>query len=133
MGTLLAYVAESSRLVLKKLAARLPLYPFRFPHLPIQLLFNPQFEIPHLPSAPAVCRLILTHFAVAVILNSAAMSTNIKEEARRLIDRLPEDITWDDLMHEIYVRQSVEAGLDDSKAGKTVEVAEVRARFGLEK
>lgn len=60
------------------------------------------------------------------------MSTSIKEEAKRLIDRLPEDITWDDLMHEIYVRQSVQAGLDDSQAGKTVEVAEVRARFGLD-
>lgn len=35
------------------------------------------------------------------------MSTNIKEEARRLIDQLPEDITWDDLMHEIYVHQTV--------------------------
>jgi hypothetical protein len=60
------------------------------------------------------------------------MSTNIKEEAKRLIDRLPEDVTWDDLMHEIYVRQSVEAGLADSKAGKTIEVTDVRTRFGLE-
>lgn len=61
------------------------------------------------------------------------MSTSIKEEAKRLIDRLPEDVTWEDLMHEIYVHQSIQAGLDDSKAGKTVEVAEVRARFGLDK
>ena len=61
------------------------------------------------------------------------MSTNIKEEARRLIDRLPEDITWDDLMHEIYVRQSIQAGLDDSSASKTLEVGEVRARFGLKR
>ena len=61
------------------------------------------------------------------------MSTsNIKEEARRLLDNLPEDLTWDDLMHEIYVRQSIEAGLEDAKAGKTIEVGEVRARFGLE-
>jgi hypothetical protein len=61
------------------------------------------------------------------------MSTaNIKEEARRLIDKLPEDITWDDLMHEIYVRQSIEAGLADSKEGKVTDVAEVRARFGLQ-
>jgi hypothetical protein len=60
------------------------------------------------------------------------MSTrNIKEEAKRLLDRLPDDLTWDQLMHEIYVRQSIEAGLDDSKAGKTVGVAEVRERFGL--
>lgn len=41
------------------------------------------------------------------------MTTSIKQEAKRLIDRLPEDITWDDLMHEIYVRQSVENGLAD--------------------
>lgn len=56
---------------------------------------------------------------------------NIKEEARRLLEKLPDDLTWDELMHEIYVRQSIEAGLADSKAGKTVEVAEVRERFGL--
>ena len=60
------------------------------------------------------------------------MSTpNIKEEARRLLERLPEDLTWDDLMHEIYVRQSIEAGVSDSKAGKTIDIAKVRERFGL--
>ena len=60
------------------------------------------------------------------------MSTrNIKEEAKRLLERLPDDLTWDGLMHEIYVRQSIEAGLADSKAGKVIEVKEVRERFGL--
>jgi predicted transcriptional regulator len=61
------------------------------------------------------------------------MSTeNVKEEAKRLIERLPEDISWDDLMHEIYVRQSIEAGLADSEAGRVTDVAELRAKFGLE-
>jgi predicted transcriptional regulator len=61
------------------------------------------------------------------------MSTvNVKEEAKRLIEKLPEDMTWDDLMHEIYVRQSIEAGLADSEAGKVTDVAEVRAKFGLQ-
>jgi predicted transcriptional regulator len=61
------------------------------------------------------------------------MSTvNVKEEAKRLIDKLPENMTWDDLMHEIYVRQSIEAGLADSEAGKVTDVAEVRAKFGLQ-
>ena len=27
----------------------------------------------------------------------------IKEEAHKLVDRLPERTTWDDLMHEIYI------------------------------
>ena len=56
---------------------------------------------------------------------------NIKEEAKRLLEKLPDDFTWDDLMHEIYVRQSIEAGLADSEAGKVVEVSEVRKQFGL--
>ncbi|MEO6193376.1 MAG: hypothetical protein ABIS20_10220 [Thermoanaerobaculia bacterium] len=58
-------------------------------------------------------------------------STKIKHEAKRLVEELPEDATWDDLMYRIYVRQSIEAGLRDSEAGRTVSVDEVRARFGL--
>jgi hypothetical protein len=58
---------------------------------------------------------------------------DIKEEARKLIEKLPENSTWDDLMHEIYVRQSIEAGLADSKAGRTKSVEAVRKRFGLSK
>lgn len=56
---------------------------------------------------------------------------SIKEEARRLIDKLPEDITWDDLMREIYVRQSIEAGLSDSKRQRVTDVNEVRAKSKL--
>lgn len=56
---------------------------------------------------------------------------SIKEEARRLIDRLPENSTWDDLMQEIYVRQAVEAGLADSKASRITSVEQVRKKFGL--
>ena len=57
----------------------------------------------------------------------------IKKEARRLVDKLSEESTWDDLMYEIYVRQAVEAGLEDSKAGRTTDVTEVRKKFGLSK
>jgi hypothetical protein len=41
---------------------------------------------------------------------------SIKEEARRLVEKLPENSTWEDLVHEIYVRQAVEAGLAESQA-----------------
>jgi hypothetical protein len=58
--------------------------------------------------------------------------TSVKEEARRIVERLPDDSTWDDLMYEIYVRQAIEAGLEDSKARRTLSVKEVRAKFGLE-
>ena len=56
---------------------------------------------------------------------------SIKNEAQRLVDKLSDESTWDDLMHEIYVRQAVEEGLADSNAGRTTEVREVRKKFGL--
>ena len=58
---------------------------------------------------------------------------NVKREAYQLVEKLSEDASWDDLMYEIYVRQAVEAGLEDSKAGRTIDVKEVRAKFGLSK
>jgi len=58
-------------------------------------------------------------------------TTSIKEEAKQLIESLPENSTWDDLMYEIYVRQTIEAGLVQSEAGQTRSVGEVRAQFGL--
>jgi predicted transcriptional regulator len=58
-------------------------------------------------------------------------ATNVKEEAYHLLEKLPENVTWDDLMYEIYVRQAIEAGLKDSDAGRTIDVKEVRAKFGL--
>jgi predicted transcriptional regulator len=62
----------------------------------------------------------------------AAMQTeSIKEQARRLLDDLPDSLTWEDLIHRIYVRQAIEAGIRDIDAGRTVDVKEVRKRFGL--
>ena len=58
---------------------------------------------------------------------------DIKKEVYRLLDKLPEKATWDDLMYQIYVRQAIEAGLKDSDADRTVDVKEVRKRFGLRK
>ncbi len=59
------------------------------------------------------------------------MIQTVKEEARRLIDRLPDSATWDDLEYEIYVRRAIEAGMADSEIGAVDTVAEVRQSFGL--
>ena len=60
-------------------------------------------------------------------------TNNIKQEAYHLLQNLPENATWDDLMYEIYVRQAIEAGIEDSEAGRTIDVGQVRAKFGLTK
>ena len=62
---------------------------------------------------------------------SETESNDVKSAAHRLIDTLPEGATWDDVMYRVYVRQCVDAGLDDAEAGHVVDVAEVRRKFGL--
>ena len=54
-----------------------------------------------------------------------------KDDAHKLIDQMPKDATWDDLIHEIYVREAIERGLADSKAGRVKHVNEIRAKYGL--
>ena len=62
------------------------------------------------------------------------MSTAMeKDEAHKLVDRMLPNATWDDLIHQIYVREAVERGLADSDAGRTTDVKEVRAKYGLPK
>lgn len=56
---------------------------------------------------------------------------NVKSEAVRLVNELPESATWDDLMYRIYVRQCIDAGVADADADRVVSVEEVRRRFGL--
>ena len=55
-----------------------------------------------------------------------------KDEAHDIVNRMPENATWDDLIDEIYVRQVIEQGLADSQAGRTTDVQEVRRRYGLQ-
>jgi len=51
--------------------------------------------------------------------------------SHKLVDKMPENSTWDDLIHEIYVRQIIEEGLADSKSGRTRDVREIREKYGL--
>ena len=57
--------------------------------------------------------------------------SDVKEEATKLVEALPEGATWDDLMYEIYVRQAIDSGLADSEAGDVMPLGDVREEFGL--
>lgn len=41
-----------------------------------------------------------------VDLYSLVMSASIKDEARRLVEALPDDSTWEDLMYQIHIREA---------------------------
>ncbi|MHB8624419.1 MAG: hypothetical protein ACYC9J_15305 [Sulfuricaulis sp.] len=60
-------------------------------------------------------------------------STNRKQVAHQLIDRLPDDATYDDMMRELYERQVIERGLTDSDADRVTDNKAIRAKYGLPK
>ena len=56
---------------------------------------------------------------------------SIKAAVKELVDGLPNDATWEDVMYRLYVREAIEAGRRDVAEGRVVNVTEVRRRFGL--
>jgi predicted transcriptional regulator len=69
-------------------------------------------------------------YSVDMKAGGRAMATVMeKEEAHRLIDRMPPEATGDDLMRELYVREAIGCGLADSNAGRARDVKEVRAKY----
>jgi hypothetical protein len=55
----------------------------------------------------------------------------VKAKALRLVRDLPGSASWDDLMYRIYVRQKIEAGLGDIRAGRVHSHAAVRRELGV--
>ncbi len=52
-----------------------------------------------------------------------------KETAKQVIDRLPGQATWDDILYELYVKQKIEAGLAAAAEGKTVAHEDAKRRL----
>ena len=61
----------------------------------------------------------------------AGSKGNVKSRAIRLIRDLPKGSSWDDLMYLIYVRQKIEAGLADLRAGRAHSHEAIRRELGV--
>jgi predicted transcriptional regulator len=59
------------------------------------------------------------------------MTSPIKQRAHELVEALPDDATWQDLLYAVELRADVEAGLTDAKAGRVVDVDQLRKDYGL--
>jgi predicted transcriptional regulator len=59
------------------------------------------------------------------------MSTT-KEDAMELISRLPEEVTWDDIMYRLYVKRKIEEGIRAAEAGRVVSHDKVKELFARE-
>lgn len=52
-----------------------------------------------------------------------------KQAAKELLDHLPEQASWDDIMYELYVRQKIEQGLKDIEEGRIVSHEEAKRQL----
>ncbi|MBI4722117.1 MAG: hypothetical protein HY769_03835 [Candidatus Stahlbacteria bacterium] len=52
-----------------------------------------------------------------------------KEEVRKMLDQIPDDVSFEDIQYHIYVCQKVERGLKDIKEGRVLHQEEVEQRM----
>ena len=55
-----------------------------------------------------------------------------REEARKLIDLLPDHATWDDIMYEFYVKKKLAKALDEAGAAEVVSHQRVKRSLSSE-
>ena len=54
---------------------------------------------------------------------------SVKLAAKAVLDTLPDDASWEDVQYHLYVRQQIEAGLEDEAAGRLIDTDEMRQRL----
>jgi predicted transcriptional regulator len=52
-----------------------------------------------------------------------------KEEVKKMLDRMPDDATFEDIQYHIYVREKIERGLKDIQEGHLLNQEEIEQRM----
>jgi predicted transcriptional regulator len=52
-----------------------------------------------------------------------------KDEAKKIIDNMPEQATWDDVMYQIYVKKKIDESLKAAEEGRTLLHDDVKKRL----
>lgn len=66
-------------------------------------------------------------------MRAAVSAANIKQQLHELVDKLPDNATWDEAAYSVEVHASIERGLADIEAGRTFTQEEVEKRFGIKR
>ena len=61
----------------------------------------------------------------------ASQTPTTKQQARALLEHLPDDTTWDDIVYELAARRSIELGLADAEQGRVADARKVRRELRL--
>jgi predicted transcriptional regulator len=67
--------------------------------------------------------------AVKRELTEIQLLPSANDAARQIIEHLPDQATWDDIMYELYVKQKIEQGLADIEADRTIPHEEIKAEL----
>lgn len=57
------------------------------------------------------------------------MASTAKQAAKELIEHLPDQVSWDDIMYQLYAKEKIEAGLKAAQEGRTVPHEQIKARL----
>ena len=57
------------------------------------------------------------------------MKTTPKDEVRALLEKLPDDVSLNDIQYHIYVRQKIERGLEAIQNGNVISQEEIEKRM----
>ncbi len=57
------------------------------------------------------------------------LSANVKHDVIEMIEKLPDEVGYDDIMAEIYFRQKVDKSLKQIDEGKVISHEEVKQRI----
>jgi len=52
-----------------------------------------------------------------------------KEEVRKLLDALPEEVSFEDIHYHIYVQEAIRRGLEAAERGELVDQDEIERRM----
>lgn len=58
-------------------------------------------------------------------------SSRTKDEARKLIDAMPDDATWEDFTRLVFERHMIEDGIADLEAGRSWTSDQIREKLGI--
>ena len=60
-----------------------------------------------------------------------AMSAIFKQQAHRLVDELPDDARWEDLIYQAAKHRAIEKGIDEADAGRLIAAEDVLRQLEL--
>ena len=60
---------------------------------------------------------------------SASAIPSAKQATLRLVERLDDDVSFDDIIYELYVLQKIQRGMKDAEEGRVVSHEEAKERL----